>query len=81
MGINEQMKQKEQEYWTLRLNELEAAYYKARWDARNRFERYFRQSPYSSYETEEDLIAELNKLSDMKEGLCSIKTKLIGEKK
>lgn len=75
------MRLKEQEYWTLRLNELEAAYYKTRWDTRTRCERYFRQSPYSSYETEEDLIAELNKLSTMRESLASIKTKLMGEKK
>lgn len=52
--------------WKLHLNTLEAEYYMKRVLFYNSVERYYRQSPYGSYVSEDDLINNLENLKQLR---------------
>ena len=52
--------------WLVDLRNLESQYNNKRWNFRNKFKRYIRNNPYSEKYTEEELIKDLQELSELR---------------
>lgn len=58
--------------WKLHLNELEVEYYMKRTLFYNVVERYYRQSPYGDYVSEDEMIASLENLKNLRKQMQDV---------